>query len=533
ALGNETYYRLVGGYLKGDDWTRPRNLTPEYSVFCTQTGQINCLPRELSGLALEEDEVVFGGLRFDKHFSANTFTIEGGYATLEGPTFQTGIGRVQVTDVQRPWARVNFNMLHWNFLAYYDARKAEDQIALSSGAHLFEDSHNLHGEIQGNAEFAGGKGRLVGGIAYNEQDVDTANNQGLQTLMQFAHDEHSQAAFGQFEYNFTTSLKGVLAARWDDSTLHDSQFSPKASLVYGITPNHSIRLNYNEAFQVPNYSEFFLFAPAGAPTRALAPLEQALSPFLGGISLGFDLIPVLARGNDQLVTEDITGYEVGYSGIFGGKIFMTLDYYSNQVENFVTDLLPGVNPQFPAYAPPTALPPQIQQLIAAQLRANVPASLLAGMTMLNGRPAFVFSYTNAGKVDTQGVEIAFNYYLSDSWIVDANYSWFDFEVKEVQLGDKLFPNAPENKYNAGITYRHPKFDVSAKYRWIEDFFWAAGVFAGEIPQYDVLNLSANYHVTNDIVVGANISNVADDEHHEAFGGDLIGRRALGYISFSW
>ncbi len=160
-------------------------LTVEYTVPCATTSAINCLRREARPLALEEVNVKFGGLRFDKHFAnSNVFTVEGGYATLEGPVFQTGIGRVQVTDVERPWARVNYNMPHWNIGAYYDARVAENQVALASGAPLYEDSSNMHAELQTNWDFMGGRTRLVGGVAWNEQEVDTTNpNTGLGTLM--------------------------------------------------------------------------------------------------------------------------------------------------------------------------------------------------------------------------------------------------------------------------------------------------------------------------------------------------------------
>src|SRR6185503_15349686 len=114
SLTNDFFYRATAGYQQSDDFTRSRNVTVEYTVPCTSTGQINCLPREPVPITVTEDNIRFGGLRLDKHF-ANTsvLTVEGGYSTIEGPTFQTGIGRVQVTDVERPWARVNFNTNHW------------------------------------------------------------------------------------------------------------------------------------------------------------------------------------------------------------------------------------------------------------------------------------------------------------------------------------------------------------------------------------------------------------------------------------
>lgn len=533
SLGTDTYWKLVGGYQQSDDFTRSRNVTSEYSTICASTTQTNCLRREAVPLRLTEAEIGFGGLRFDHYFTDNrVLTVEGGTASIEGPTFVTGIGRVQVTDVQRPWVRANLNTARWNFLGYYDQRKAEDQVALASGALLFEDSSNLHGEIQGNLPFANDKGFLVGGIAYHEQEVDTANDAGFQTLMDSAKKEDQQAAFAQIEYNFTSKLKAVVAARVDESTLHDTQFSPKGSLVFAATPHNTFRFTYNEAFQVPNYSEFFLRAPAGAPITAFTPLENALAPFLGGQTLGLRSIPILARGNPNLEVEEITSYELGYSGIFGSKFYLTVDYYQSEVENFVTDLLPGVNPQFAGYTPPSFLPGPVAAQVLGTLRAGLGPNF-AGLTTINGLPALVFSYANAGVVDTEGLDVAFNYYVSNRWVADFSYSWFDFEVKEQNERDQLLPNAPENKLSAGLSYVGERFNTSVKYRWVDDFPWAAGIFVGEVPSYNLVDLSAGYRLNDNWEIGVDISNLLDEEHWQAFGGDLLSRRALGYVAFGW
>jgi len=536
GLGSEWYYRVVGGLATSEDFARSRNVSVEYSVPCTATGQINCLRREARPLALDEVNVKFGGLRLDKHF-ANTsvLTLEGGYATLEGPVFQTGIGRVQVTDVERPWARVNYNLPHWNFTTYYDARVAENQIALSSGAGLYEDSSNIHAEAQTNWDFLNSRARVVGGVAWNQQEVDTTGPTGLGTLMAEPKDETQQSVFGQLEFDVTNRLKLVGAARWDDSTLHEAQFSPKGALVFSVNTNHTLRYGYNEAFQRPNYSELFLTAPAGAPIplAALAaanPQAAPLAPVLQ--QLGFSSLPILARGNDSLDVEKVRSHEIGYAGIFGGKLFLTIDLYQSHMSDFVTDLLPGVNTFYPTYAVPSTLPAPVaagvSAFLASALGANRP-----GLTTVNGAPALVVSYANAGEVDTRGGEIAFNYYLTNNWVLDANYSRFDFDVKEQRLGDQLLPNAPENKYNLGVAYRGSKFDGRVAYRWVEEFDWAAGVFVGTVPQYDVFNVSANYKLSDMFNFGIDVSNVFDDEHHETFGGDILGRRALGFVGIGW
>ncbi|HWM93572.1 MAG TPA: TonB-dependent receptor [Thermoanaerobaculia bacterium] len=534
ALGNDFYMKVVGGYQQSDDFTRSRNTQVEYSTFCATTSQTNCLRREAVPLDLDEAKIGFGGLRFDKYFGSSALTVEGGTAQLEGPTFLTGIGRVQVTDVTRPWTRVNFNTNHFNVLAYYDQRKAEEQRALASGVLLFEDSSNLHGEVQGNVGFGGGKGFLVGGLSYHEQEVDTANEVGFQTLLKTpAREEDQQAAFAQLDYSFTDKLKAVVAGRVDESTLHDTQVSPKASLVYSFTPNQTMRLTYNQAFQVPNYSEFFLRVVAGAPITAFAPLEAALAPFLGGQTLGLRSIPILALGNDNLEVEEITSYEIGYSAIIASRLFLTLDYYQSEVENFVTDLLPGINPQFGGYQPPAFLPAPIRTQILNTLRGGLGVANFSGLTDLNGQPTLVFSYANAGAVDTQGVDVAFNYYVANGWVADFNYSWFDFEVKSSQLGDQLLPNAPENKFSAGLAYNGGRFGAALKYRWVDEFPWAAGVFVGFVPSYDVVDLGLSYRITDSVQVGVDVSNLLDEEQFQTFGGDLVTRRALGHVAFSW
>ncbi len=536
GLGNDWYYKITGGYQQSDDFARSRNASVEYTSICATSAQTDCLRREAVPLARDRVKIAFGGLRLDKYFAGGeVVTMEAGDATIDGPVFQTGIGRVQVTDTTRPWARINFNTPHWNVHTYYDSRNAKNQVALASGAKLFEDSYNLHGEVQGNTAFANQKGRIVGGVSYHKQQVDTANPQGFQTLMRTgARHEHSQAAFGQFEYDLMSNLKIVLAGRYDKGTLFDAQWSPKGSLVWGFAGNHTLRLTYNQAFQVPNYSEFFLRVPAGAPITAFAPLENALAPFLGGQSLGLKSIPILALGNPALDVEKITSYEIGYSGIFGSKAFVTLDYYQNKTKDFVSDLLPGVNPEFGQYTAPGFLPPPVQAQINNTLRGGLGANYV-GLTSLNGQPSLVLSYANAGKVDVQGVEFSLNYYVTDSWVVDGNYSWFDYKIKSSKgiPASQLLPNAPENKFNLGLSFRQPTWDVTLKYRWVDGFRWVAGVFAGDVPSYDLINLNANVKINDHIGLGLAVSNLLNDDHYESFGGDLVGRRALASVTFGW
>jgi iron complex outermembrane receptor protein len=541
GLSANDYLKVTGSYTQSDDFYRARTLASgvEYSRFCAGATEPNdparnCFQRpEAVAPSRFDDELWSAGLRYDHYFGENFLTFEGGTAHGAGPVIQTGIGRVQILEQDRPWGRVNFSSQHWNVLGYYNKRDAPRQTALASGANLVLDETSWAGEIQTNWGFARDRGQIIAGASYKDEEIDTRNDAGISTLTQFNPvGTERTAAYGQLEYAFTDKFKVVAAGRYDDADIHDAEVSPKLAFVISPSANQTIRLSYNQAFQSPNYSELFLSAPGGAPITSFAPLNAAVLAATGGaVNLGLAVIPIRALGNPNLDVEKIKTYEVGYSGILGGKAYLTLDYYNSELENFVTDLLPGVNPTFPIYQPPAALPaPLIAQIngALALLGASRP-----GLTSLNGQPTIVVSYANASRADTQGIELGLNYYLTDQWTFGFNYNWFDFEIESTNERDLLLPNSPENQASATLTYAASRWDFNVGGRWVDDFRWAVGPFVGNVPSYTVVDIGGNFRVGDHVSLGLNVSNAFDEEHWESFGGDLLGRRALGSVAFSW
>jgi iron complex outermembrane receptor protein len=534
GLGSEWYLKLGASYGENDGFTEVR--TPATGT------EYPGLPTE-NAIATNDSEAWDSSVRLDKHFANNSvLTLEGGYYDAQGYVVVTGIGRVDVNDVERTYTRLNYTTNHFNFLAYTNDRESPDQLALASGGRIFLDSDNQVVEAQANGTF--GRVRLVGGASYKEESIDSSNFDGRQTLVFAPVDSDFSAVFGQADFEISDKLKLVVAARYDDSSLHDGQFSPKAALVYGVAPNHTLRFSYNEAFQVANYSEFFLDAPTAFPGNPPTPainlgaIEAGLcAPF--GVTCGFGTpTGVRALGNKDLVPEEISSWEIGYSGIIGRKAFVTVDYYNSEIENFITDLAANpfgsVNPNFGPYRAPANHP--MPELLINTLRGALPPTVFPFLSNnVDGTPIFALaSYTNAGAVDTQGADFALSYYATPQWLVELSYSWFDFEITQagVSPGD-LEANAPENKVTAGVSYRGDRFSGAVRYRWVDDFRWAAGAFQGPIESYDVVNLSGDYEVNERVTVGVNVSNVLDDDHYESFGGDLVGRRAVGFVRLNW
>jgi iron complex outermembrane receptor protein len=534
GLGDGWHAKVSGGLRRTDDFSVSRNRDVEYSVPCEVPNQPDCLIPEVVPLARDTTEVRLGGVRFDKHLSnGSVLTAEGGFAQYAGLVFQAGLGRGQVLDTHRWWARLNYKTDRWNVLAYYQPRRLKRGLNLVPGDYFSVSSWNLHSEAQGHWRFFDGRARLVAGASYRREAVDSFDSeQGSETILRAPVATNMGALFSQIDWSVDEKLELVLAGRLDDSTLHDTQFSPKGAVVYRPTRNHTLRLTYNEAFQRPNYTEYFLRVDV-APPVDLGGLNAACVPF--GVDCGFGLTPVLGLGNQDLELEQIRTWELGYGGILGRRAFLSVDYYRSVAENFITPLLPQVgtplgriNPRFGPWQPPSGLP----EPVTAEIRAQLPSlsNDLDRSTIIA-----LASFTNFGKVDTQGLDVGLNYSFVDDWRLSLSYSWFDYQIEDPPPGldSVLLPNSPRHKWSLGLAYVTNRLDAGAFVRWVDGFRWQASGYLGDVPSYSTVDLNANFGVDEHWTVGVTVANLLDNGHWETFGGHLLGRRALGSVRIRW
>lgn len=474
-------YRANVGMIRGETFSRNRSWGPDSLPRLKPTSEFEYagftpgLNNEV--VILKDDPVssIYGAARLDHDFEdGSAATIEGGTTLVQNETVVTGIGRVQAVEAMRPWVRLHFQRdgLSANVWSSGRQNRLPDR-SLSTGLPLIQNALISQGEVQ-YAFSPMSDLFVVAGVSQRFVDIDTDG-----TLMSEARSDNMTGLFGQAEYALNASWKALVAARWDRSSLHESQFSPKVAVVWTISPTHTIRATYNRAFQSPNYSELYL--NVRHPLRA-----------------------VVYLGNPKLRPETITGFEIGHKGVFGQSLYLSTEVYFNILEEFVTDLGPGVNPD---YLGPILLP---GESVSRQ----------------------VWSYTNAGEVHETGVDVGVNFYLDDFWKVDANVSYFTFEVVSRHPNDVLLPNAPDFKMNGGVSYTSPQgWDASASVKHIPSYAWAAGIYRGQIDSYTLLNISASYPLTASLRALLNISNALDSQHYEIFGGSVLGRRTVLTLTY--
>lgn len=601
VFGDQRFgYRINAGYNRSDTYTRSRTLrngtslqeeydpaTDEPVPPALETRPLNGQTTDpLTGAPLGDRaplQNAYGSARLDYYMNNGAvLSADGGGAQVENEVFVTGIGRVQVLKAMKPYARVALAHDRYNIFGFWNSRTSVDpQYSLVSGLPLEERSDIFHLEGQQNWNFLADRGRVVYGASYRNTQVNTSG-----TLMNLVNDDRSDdyySGYGQVEYKLIPQLRVVGAGRVDDGTLFKAQFSPKGALVFSPNESHSFRFSVNSAFQTPNYSEFYLQVPVAAPTAGPFTVENGIQQYytqvqaslppaaLAGLTLHttlpWDFSPqtqALALGNAELKVEKVLGWELGYKGSLTNNLYVTADFYINDLKDFVTDLLPGVNPAYPSFsltdgglnvpADLAALATRINQLEAggqispaqaAALRAPIPvlqggyAAVAAGTTIQganalatlpDGSRAIVLSYTNSGKVTERGIELGVGYQFTPELRTDVSFTGFDFEVKSQQAGDQLQPNTPSKKANFAVSYAGERFDGNVSLRLVDGYQWAAGIFNGYVPASEFVNLSAGFRVNNNFRIHGTATNLLDQKRFQLYGGSVIGRRVLGGIT---
>jgi iron complex outermembrane receptor protein len=561
-------YRVNLGYRRSADWAKSRTARDgsdwkeEYAA-ATVTPPTSPGPESLplagqtkdpvTGRALgTPDPVVsrYGSARADYYApSGSIATLEGGVAREDNAVYISNRARTQIPRFLRPWARLAWNTGGTGLSAWYSGFSLQGGlVSLTSGAPSYNDEAVFHLEGHTSFQFAGDAGRGVVGASIQDNAVNTKG-----TLLGLASDDRSDqyyGAFAQVEYTLGR-VRLIGATRWDDSNLFPTQLSPKIGVVFAPTANHALRLTVNRAFLTPGMGSLFLAASAGPGVENLLPTENQLradatiGPALADVPVGklftnSVAVPESALGNPRLRPQTVMSYEAGYKGQLGRRFFVTLDLYRAHMRDFLTDQLPagttGVNPVFQPWTAPSEVPAAAR----AQVEAAVLAALAArssrirnGLTRLaDGTTAVVFSWGNAGVVDEWGVELGTSLSLANAWTLGATYSWFDSDVSQNPTAlNVLSPNTPRHKGTATLEYAGRQgITVAVDARIVAGYHWASGIWDGDVPASQTVNLNAAYRLSPHLRTYVIATNLLDQRRFQFYGASVIRRRVLGGLT---
>jgi outer membrane receptor for ferrienterochelin and colicins len=314
-----------------------------------------------------------------------------------------------------------------------------------------------------------GQNLTVGGEVRREQLHDPANITGLPGTAGYRQDPNIEIAqyalFAEDEISLRENLKLTLGNRYDHHENFGGHHSPRAYLVYHLTPAITIKGGWARAFRAPT-------------------LLQGSASW-GSVSCGSATVGCYIIGSPALAPETSTSKELGAlfdDGRFGGAITV----FDNKLNDMID------------------ISSRTSDKALAQTYAN-----FAGF-LPDGRP--IFSYQNIARVRTRGVEAGLRAEFSRQWSARANFTYTDAKntsnARALPLVYRPRQNAnlsldwrPNAQWSSSVTVRH----IGEQYLSVP----SNGQNLVGKQAYQVADLSAAYRFGGGVTVSGGVLNLGD------------------------
>lgn len=286
---------------------------------------------------------------------------------------------------------------------------------------------------------------------------------------------------------------------------------------------------------------------------------------------------VIDAPKTEIRTEDT--WEVGYKGLIGGKLGVTLDVYNITAKNFTlftaisptyalvgadipNDLGNGVagivQPQFEAILIGGGMDPATAAATAAGLAAAVNgaynqggagfegaiAPLMGTIAITstdqmpdNGTTHLAAGYRTFDEINYTGLDLGLNYYINQDLSIFFNYSMVsqtEFMVDVVGSADGVAPaplpyslGVPAQKYRVGVIYSPIEgWHGNLSFQHDPSFNADLGQFSGMTDEKNLFDLGLGHTFENGFSLDLAVTNLFNNEYRAFPNMPKIGRRAL-------
>jgi outer membrane receptor protein involved in Fe transport len=288
-------------------------------------------------------------------------------------------------------------------------------------------------------------------------------------------------------------------------------FSPRTSFMIKPDRHNTFRLSYNRAYRAPSVINNFLDVTLAEPMD-LTPFAF-LNPAVAG---RIYLLPINTVGNPDLQEQSMDAYEVGYTGVVGGRTVVTAAYYHNRTKNEIlfTELTGA------RYTPANPPPGWAFGLLPPQVIAFVPGGSLPAR----------FTYLNFGRTTQKGLELGIESQMVPGVNVFANYSYqatpvaHDFDLSELNL-------PPKNRVNLGTSFRYDRYLGNLSLSYSDSAFWQDVLdarFHGTTDSYTLVNAGFGVRWMGDrLTTSIKVMNLGNQAIQQHVFGDVMKRQVVG------
>ena len=411
AINDRWAFKLSGGGYSQDAMLRPTGIIPGSPG--TQDPAF-----DNTGTTQPKFDV-----RIDRDFvDGSKLSLSGGFAGTEG-IMHTGIGPFDIENGSRMgYAKASYTRSGLRGSFFVNALDGEATNTLTrdvTGVPIgFDFRTNTYDfELTNVTTLAGRHVVSYGGnLRYNNFDLSLAP--GGENRTEFG-------IYAQDEIFLSDRFRWVVGARIDRFDYLDSFVaSPRTTFMVKPRENHALRFSYNRAYRAPSVVNNFLDVTLAEPVNL-----GAFNPALAGRVYP---LPIRSVGNADLKEQSLDAYEVGYTGMVGGRATLSAAVYVNRTSNdiFFTEV---TSARYTAANPPPGWP--------------LPAAVIA--LVPGGSFPARFTYLNFGRVTQRGLELGVDGSLNRQFSLYANYSWQgqpepdDFDLSELNL-------PAEHRFNVGM-----------------------------------------------------------------------------------
>ncbi|MBI2221633.1 MAG: TonB-dependent receptor [Acidobacteria bacterium] len=368
----------------------------------------------------------------------------------------------------------------------------------------FDFGTNTYDFEVGNASTLGARHVLSygGNFRYNAFDLSLAPN---------ADDRKEGGVYLQDEMFLHEMFRLVLGGRVDAfSNLDDAVFSPRAAVLIKPMADHTVRFSFNRAYRAPSVINEALEATI---------LNQANLGALHPLLANF-VFPITAVGNPDITEQRMDAYEIGYTGVIGGRVTLSAAFYHNSLTKDINFAQVGV---YTATNPPPTWP--------APLRPLLPVlNLLAAQG--RGIPCCV-TYLNLGDYTQQGVELGLDAAINRNFSAFVNYSWQGDPDPENAADIRELNLPPTNRVNAGVNFNYSRFLGNVSVTYQDEAFWQDVLdsrFHGTTDSNTLVNAGFGVRFADDkLTTSVKVVNLANEEIQQHVFGDVLKRQIVGEV----
>lgn len=396
---------------------------------------------------------------------------------------------------------------------------------------------------------------LATGIHYHKRTWDappsplTLNGQVGNTSAFVLGSETNTAVFGELQATPIKNVEGHISARYDHFDTYGNSFTPAATLKWAPVKAFALRGTFARGFRAPNPAETgnagSFFSYNGVADPILCPGGTNNPNAAGSTAGSCTLQPAyLQTTNTKLSPEKSKSYTLGIVVEPVRNVNATLDYYNIKVENqIVTEA--GNDPNYnPTFVRGPATPVDIFTGVGTNTVVGIPAAgpiLYAPSTYING-----------GSTKTTGLEADISYRLrlpGEAGTLRASLSFahtFSYEQNvggvTYQLAGTHGPSvvsgatgSPKDRGQFAVTYTKGPLDFTTTVNYTSSFsgldpsvggdscgtssavITGRAYFSGlvqpdrfcNVPSFTVVNLNANYKLSENLSLKASVLNAFD------------------------